>query len=409
MVWPSDSWSGIAIAPSAPSEASPLLDIDADPPGQGIHLTEADLLPVMAKASNSSDGGTLELSSCTVPSENWASIFARRERCLSDQRNDGREDFGASLLPESVHFSAGVEEPPLPTTLDVAVTVAKVHDQTSGRLGRFVAAARRSTIGILLVGIALGVVLAQVGSAWMGIGSLLAGPHPATSKRTRDASSEPSALSRQTIDPEIASARESETQRELAGARAEAADTWVALHRLEENQQQTLREQSRLKTVNQEQAREIARLQQAETATRRARVATKPPAPDPSAQVRDRRNPVPRPATAAPVLPMAAPKKPDPQQALAAYRAGRNAYIDQRFAEAEARFQAAIETDPRDARYHYFLGLARWALGKPESAIDCFQAAARLEKDHQPSPVFITLALEAVPEKEMAILNRYRP
>src|SRR5262249_19130961 len=49
----------------------------------------------------------------------------------------------------------------------------------------------------------------------------------------------------------------------------------------------------------------------------------------------------------------------DPAAAYQSYEKGLALYAAGRHADAEREFQAAIDADDRDARYHYFLGLSR--------------------------------------------------
>jgi tetratricopeptide (TPR) repeat protein len=91
------------------------------------------------------------------------------------------------------------------------------------------------------------------------------------------------------------------------------------------------------------------------------------------------------------------------------YAKGLAAFQHQRYPEAAEAFQAAIQADAKDARYHYYLGLARWSLGKREAAAGDFQEGSRLERENKPSQVFIQLALERIEGEQLAVLNRYRP
>lgn len=50
------------------------------------------------------------------------------------------------------------------------------------------------------------------------------------------------------------------------------------------------------------------------------------------------------------------------------YAAGRQEYAAGRWADAERLFASATTDDPSDARYWYFLGLSKWAQGKPSDA-----------------------------------------
>jgi TolA-binding protein len=117
-----------------------------------------------------------------------------------------------------------------------------------------------------------------------------------------------------------------------------------------------------------------------------------------------------------------APRKPAPQAPLLAnrpvardsalayqhYTQGVALYQGGRFSEAEVEFYWAVKRDEEDARYQYFLGLAQQAQGKREPAAQSFQRGAKLEQGHQPSPVFVALALERARGDGLQILNTYR-
>jgi TolA-binding protein len=91
------------------------------------------------------------------------------------------------------------------------------------------------------------------------------------------------------------------------------------------------------------------------------------------------------------------------------YSAGRTLYLAGRYLRAQAEFQAAVDGDPADARYQYYLGLARWSQGAHRAAADNFRQGARLERDHKPSRVFVSAALEELPEEAVRALAVYRP
>ena len=91
------------------------------------------------------------------------------------------------------------------------------------------------------------------------------------------------------------------------------------------------------------------------------------------------------------------------------YTKGLRAYRDGNYQDAEKEFQEAVENDQQDARYYYYLGLARWSLGKKEVAADDFRAGAKLEKENKPSHIFIQLALDGAEEEALRDLGRFRP
>ena len=99
---------------------------------------------------------------------------------------------------------------------------------------------------------------------------------------------------------------------------------------------------------------------------------------------------------------------PNPQSAFERYTSGRSAFGDLKMEKAEQEFALATKLDDQDARYHYFLGVSRWSLGKEELAKASFRHAASLEKQNKPSKVFVGLALEALSEENRRIVDEYR-
>ena len=91
------------------------------------------------------------------------------------------------------------------------------------------------------------------------------------------------------------------------------------------------------------------------------------------------------------------------------YTKGLRAYRDGNYQDAEKEFQNAVDNDQQDARYYYYLGLARWSLGKKEAAADDFRAGAKLEKENKPSQIFIQLALDRAEDEALRDLSRFRP
>jgi hypothetical protein len=85
----------------------------------------------------------------------------------------------------------------------------------------------------------------------------------------------------------------------------------------------------------------------------------------------------------------------NPLEADRHYAAGLNLYFERRYDAAEREFQAALDNDNRDARYFYFLGLARLAQGKSDAYGD-FDQGARLEKQGLPSRPAVSTSLERV-------------
>jgi tetratricopeptide (TPR) repeat protein len=97
----------------------------------------------------------------------------------------------------------------------------------------------------------------------------------------------------------------------------------------------------------------------------------------------------------------------DPLEAERDYALGLNFYFDGNYARAVQAFQDAVEHDDQDARYHFFLGLALEALGRPE-ANEAFSRGAALERLGRPAPAVIDAALERVQGPARRALNRAR-
>jgi hypothetical protein len=85
----------------------------------------------------------------------------------------------------------------------------------------------------------------------------------------------------------------------------------------------------------------------------------------------------------------------NPQAAERRYATGLRLLYSGRYAAAEKELLAAVEQDGQDARYYYFLGLARHYQGK-RNAFEDFEQAARLEQQGQPSREAVDSALERV-------------
>jgi TolA-binding protein len=101
--------------------------------------------------------------------------------------------------------------------------------------------------------------------------------------------------------------------------------------------------------------------------------------------------------------------EPNPAQAEQHYTKGYRAYRGGDYAEAEQRFAAAELANDRDARYPYFLGLARLAQGKSAAAVADFRRGAALEQQNLPNAAEVDRALEAVPRDARLAIGRYRP
>jgi TolA-binding protein len=99
----------------------------------------------------------------------------------------------------------------------------------------------------------------------------------------------------------------------------------------------------------------------------------------------------------------------DPAQAHRCYTKGLTLYQEHRYSAAEKEFLKAVHFDLEDARYHYCLGLARLSLGEQAAAAESFRQGAKLESEHKPSPVFVSVALETIGREARRVVNDYRP
>jgi hypothetical protein len=100
---------------------------------------------------------------------------------------------------------------------------------------------------------------------------------------------------------------------------------------------------------------------------------------------------------------------PDPLQAEAFFARGLRFYYDRRYEDAERELLDAVHYSDQDARYLYFLGLARLAQpGKRDLALEDFRQAARLEKQDKPNRLAVSAALEKVQGPARRILNEVR-
>jgi hypothetical protein len=100
-------------------------------------------------------------------------------------------------------------------------------------------------------------------------------------------------------------------------------------------------------------------------------------------------------------------RTPDPNGAERHFAAGVNLFFDRKYAGAEKELLSAVEQDGGDARYFYFLGLARLAQGKREAYQD-FDQGASLERSGHPSRAAVSAALERVQGRMRRELNAVR-
>src|SRR5262249_19936225 len=98
---------------------------------------------------------------------------------------------------------------------------------------------------------------------------------------------------------------------------------------------------------------------------------------------------------------------PQPFQAERHYVTGLGRFHAQDYAGAEKEFARAIGNFDQDARYHYFLGLARLQQGKRSAAED-FDEAARLEADGRPARDAVDAALERVQGEARRLIKEAR-
>jgi hypothetical protein len=89
-----------------------------------------------------------------------------------------------------------------------------------------------------------------------------------------------------------------------------------------------------------------------------------------------------------------AQSEPNPFQAELHFSAGVNSYWAGAYARAAEQFQSAIRNDNQDARYHYYLGLARWSLGARDAARNAFDRGAELERQNRPAREAINALFE---------------
>jgi hypothetical protein len=90
---------------------------------------------------------------------------------------------------------------------------------------------------------------------------------------------------------------------------------------------------------------------------------------------------------------------------------GLEAFWQRRYPEAEAHFKKAVSYYDQDARYQYFLGLARWqqrTKAKRAAAEYDFAQGARLEAASRPHAYQVNASLERLQGQLRQVLDRYR-
>jgi tetratricopeptide (TPR) repeat protein len=101
---------------------------------------------------------------------------------------------------------------------------------------------------------------------------------------------------------------------------------------------------------------------------------------------------------------------PNPLRAERQYAKGLNHYWAGRYSAAERALAEAVRLagpSGRDARYFYFLGLARLAQGRGGEAITDFRQAGELERLNRPGRATVALTLERVQGEPRRFLERY--
>lgn len=104
-----------------------------------------------------------------------------------------------------------------------------------------------------------------------------------------------------------------------------------------------------------------------------------------------------------------AAETPEPQMADRHYANGLRYYFSQQYADAEKELVEAVKFNDQDARYLYFLGLSRLALGKTDLAYEDFRQGGQLEERNRPSRFAVSVALERVQGRARQVLNSFRP
>jgi tetratricopeptide (TPR) repeat protein len=103
--------------------------------------------------------------------------------------------------------------------------------------------------------------------------------------------------------------------------------------------------------------------------------------------------------------------QPSAQIAEAYFGKGLTLYWARKYARAEDELRKAVEFFGNDARYHYFLGLARLAQGgksKREAARFEFEVGARLEAENRPSSTAVNGTLERIQGPLRRYLDGFR-
>jgi tetratricopeptide (TPR) repeat protein len=100
---------------------------------------------------------------------------------------------------------------------------------------------------------------------------------------------------------------------------------------------------------------------------------------------------------------------PEPLVAEKHYAKGLSFYNARRYADAEKEFTRAINNDAQDARYWYYLGLSRLALGNRDEAIESFRRGSILERESRPNRTMVSESLERIQGPRRQVVNEFRP
>jgi tetratricopeptide (TPR) repeat protein len=100
---------------------------------------------------------------------------------------------------------------------------------------------------------------------------------------------------------------------------------------------------------------------------------------------------------------------PDPILGEKRFGEGLRYYNSHLYPQAEREFFEAVRYNDQDARYWYYLGLARLLQGKQAEAGEDFRSGSLLERQNKPTPAAVSFSLERVQGPLRQTLNAYRP